>query len=285
MGIVDNGFILLQNAYRLHRIYWRYKSLKGNNKPTCPRKEGDKIVILGNGPSQKLYWEHAERFKDYKLLCMNEFPYYERERFLLAQPDYYCAVDPVATSIEGADAFGAEYLGIMREKINLFNECVTWKMSYITWADNCNFFNNPSIGRISIPHITCDDVVEHERIRLFEKNIATVNAESVSLVALFFALVFGFEEIALFGIDFDFSIGISENNEVLGITPHSYCDKPAQVPIRDGRGEHWIYEVYEGVATVHREFVMLRRFANYRNAKVINYNPKSLVDAFEKKRL
>lgn len=285
MKLLKRLFKKVEQKYIYFRAVKQYKKLKRSTNIALPRKEGDKLVILGNGPSQKLFWENKEKFKDYKILCMNEFPVFEKEKFISIKPDYYCAIDPVATNLEKAQKYSEEYYDILKKKIELFNNDITWDFGYITWSDADFIFDNRNIRKIGIPRIVCDKLSFDKKIKLFSKNMATVNCETVAELAVFFGITFGFEEICIFGVDCDFQIHVDEKNEIKAAVFHSYSEKAEYRSIRGQLKNHYLYEIYEGYAILFKEFVLLRKYAEKRNVKVYNYNVESMVDAFEKKKI
>lgn len=270
-----------EQKYIYYSVLHKYKKLQGTSKPAIPYDAGEKLVILGNGPSQKLFWENRERFKNYKILCMNEFPVFEKDKFILARPDYYCAIDPVAVSVERAKQV-KNYDKIMEEKISIFNNEISWDMGYVTWSESDDIYDNHYIRKIGIPRITCDKLNNDDKIQLFSQNMATVNAENVAEIAVFFGITFGFREIAIFGVDLNFSISVNEKMGAYFLNCYSYNNHLEAGSVRQDGMHHWVYEAYESLAVMHREFVVLRYYSEKKGVKIYNFSAESMLDAFEK---
>lgn len=278
MGIMKT-LVSLGEMY--NTMLYDVQNIIHGTKPTKPEVMGNKIVVLGNGPSQDLFLENRNDFEGYDVLCVNSFPQYNEKDFFSIKPRFYCAVDSMLTNESVARKTGRldEYTEIRR----IF-EIVNWKMSIITWNGIDFGIENSNIDVIKINRNVCMDIPYPRREKLYRKNRAMIVTESVAVPAVFFAIIFGFQDIALFGIDHDDfkEIAFDDSNELYINTWHAYNkEKPDCCKIRGG-GEHFMYEVFEGYAKVFKAYVECRKLADSVNCHIVNYNYKSYVDAFEK---
>lgn len=283
MGLI-NRLEALGELY--YTIITEKKNAQKGIKTTTPYSLGDKIVVLGNGPSQNLFLKNRKDFTGYDILCVNSFPQYSEKEFFEIKPRYYCTVDPVMIDEERARQTGKreseEYIGIRKVL-----KKVDWNLSIVTW--NTNEFNiaNPYINEIKLNTNVCLKMAFRRRKKLYLENRAMMRSETVAIPALFFSIVFGFKEIALFGIDHDDfkNIEFDDSGEVYTYAWHAYDkDKPAVNKIRGGVGEQFIYEVFEGYMWIFKEYLELQKLAESVQCHILNYNCKSYVDAFEKSR-
>lgn len=262
-------------------IKWNLKSRIRGEVPTKPYKMGKKIVILGNGPSQKLFWANKKNFDDYDILTMNSFPYRAKKEFFEIKPKYYCAIDPVLFDRERAEKAG--YI-LDYEEIREVFENVNWEIYLITWAENEFNIKNDYVTEIKLSRCVIESLPFFLRKTLYLKNMATMIAESVATPSILFAVIFGYQTVALFGVDHDdcIAIMIDEKNNISGETWHSYDDvKPDITKIRDENGHH-IYEIFEGYRDLFKTYLNVEQLAGSVGCRIINYNSKSYVDAFEK---
>ena len=264
-------------------IKWNLKSRIRGEVPTKPYKMGEKMVILGNGLSQKLFWENKKDFDDYDILTMNSFPYRAKKEFFEIKPKYYCAIDPVLFDRERAEKAGElmDYEGI-REEL----QKVDWEMYLITWTGVSFKINNTQIKEIHLAKPICESVNEKIKYKLSLKNFTVLRAETFALPSILFAIIFGYREVALFGIDNDTfkQIRFNEHGKIVGETWHSYDDQKADTYMLrdDPDGNHFIYEIFEGYMWMFKEYIYLHELAEYAKCNIVNFNQNSYCDAFDK---
>lgn len=260
-------------------------SLEGfanRKKITRCRNLGSKIVILGNGPSQDLYLENYGDFSSYDLLCVNYFPIYNREAFFELKPRYFCIVDPADMVEEEGRGTSAEQES---QKLWKILEQVNWQIYFITYMGMKKPIESPFIEYIYINNILYTGKKDSIKYFYYEKNFAAPRMDTVAEPAILFAILFGFKEIGLFGIDHDNfkNINFNEDDKIYAETWHAYDKKsPKIVTIRDGKTKGHIYEIFEGYMNIFRAYIELEELAKKKSVNIINYNKKSYVDAFPK---
>lgn len=287
MGHTENALKKIEEMYGyLSVVKANIHKKKNGLKYTKPRIMGDKIVVLGNGKSQQLFWDNIDRFIGYDILCVNSFICREKELFFKYKPKYYCAVDGVIFSEEKARKSGGRNVEDYYD-IRKVLESVTWKMYIVTFDIYDMDIKNKNIEFIKINQSNTQYIGKSVK-SLYKKNLATIGAESVAVTALFFSVVFGYKQIALFGVDHDNFKGLVNNinNEILMETWHSYdTNKPEYLKIRGGFGEQYIYLLFEGYTALFKSYLLVAELAKEMNAKILNYNIDSYIDAFDKVKL
>lgn len=171
---------------------------KMTNRPTDPYKIGGNVVILGNGPSLKQFLERRAEFENYDILCMNEFVSLSKDAFLREKPSYVGLCDPVYWDSDIEDT--NFYVRISRETPVILENEVTWPLKVIAPVNEKLQFTN---SNISILHMNINEYFGNsKRIKKgYVCNHAIPGVNNVGLFAIYFAITFGFDNIALFGYD------------------------------------------------------------------------------------
>ncbi len=239
---------------------------------TSPRKLGDKIVVLGNGKSQDLFWNHTEDFQDYDLLCVNFFPINCERRFFEYKPKYYCMIEPEYFETDG---FGQE-----KEKMkNVFSR-VDWPLTIVTYDNQELNFDNSNISHIKISKCRYDGEIKRLQCYLWKRNLASPLVYNIINFALFFSVVFGYKDVALFGLDFDYFkyYSIGADGKVVVNQVHIYDkNEKGDESTLDG-----MYYELLSLVIAFECFISIRYFADKEETSIINYNFHSFVDVFEK---
>ena len=193
-----------------------------------PQSLGRKIVILGNGPSATQYKLHREKFKKYDLLVVNLYPTKEPE-FWDYKPKYLCLLDPKLFDLK--DPFFNER-GHQERKIEVENlyraiEKIDWKIKIVTIGNRNLPINNTNVEYIRLVTSCCGFKIGKFETKVFFNNWAIPRAQNVINCALYFAEIFGYKEIALFGVEQDWlqTLVVDENNTLYTRCEHFYGKK------------------------------------------------------------
>lgn len=278
---INHVMMNLYDSLSMRRVFkWLSKE---NKLPTQPFKSGEKIVVLGNGPSQNLFWDNMEPFEGYELLCVNSFITNSSDLFFKVKPKYYCIIDPIYFDYSKAVATG--YAEVYKETMNVL-EKVDWDMYIITWERYDINITNKNIKQIRICSRHYLGSSKEKEYELCLQNKASFSGETVAEPAILFAIIFGFKKIALFGIDHDDfkEISFDGNGEIYISTQHAYEeDGPEICYIRGEVGNHTpIYIIFDGYAKLFKAYWDLEALAKKVGCEIINYNSNSYVDAFKK---
>lgn len=278
---------------KLRKLYFYHNILKENRQKkkngyiaTIPRKIGDKIVILANGPSQEVYWKNREKFEDYAVLCMNNFPASDAENFYQLKPEFYCAIDPDFFKPEKELKVSEEIIETVK-KTKAIIAAIDWDMQFITWDQYEPFVKSKFIHGIYLNRSQCENLDMDKRFELYSQNKGSLPAYTVFIAALFFAITFGFKEIAVFGLDFDFFKGleVDKNNDAYIVVNHygNLVDKDALWPGTEKK--RYAYELFERIVSASKACIELNEYAITKGARITNYSVNSYIEAFAKKEI
>lgn len=246
---------------------------------TKPKKMGHRIVILGNSPDADIYFKHREEFLEYDLLTVNNFPLDEK-KFMEYKPKYHCMVHPGMFD-EGKFLFNEEKNREELKKVWEILKRVDWPLYIITYAGNKLPINNNNIRLIWLAPIQYRNESTDFQKWCFYNNLCLSASQNVATAGIQFAEIFGYSEIALFGITLNRirTFFVNEKNQLLITDSHFYGIEEDSVAndtyLRQLRAE---YNMFWG-------FEECKNLALSRDITVINYSPESFVQCFEKKKL
>ncbi len=250
----------------------------GDPKPT--------LLILGNGPSlaEELpaliaHGEHLQK----DLLAVNFFA--EDAQFEVVQPAYYVLSDPM---------FFRE--NVYRARVMSFyatlNAKVSWPMTLYVQFYNPEHFDyravlpNPQI-RIVRFHTQMYRGFRGVEFRLFQRGLGSANFGTVVQVGVYAALLLGYKRIELLGVDHTLLDGLSVDveNRLCRTISHYYDTQPAVPQPIFQKVPHAPYTMaiyLAEVAELFRGHEVLRDYAAWRGARIINRTRGSMIDAYER---
>ena len=247
------------------------------------------VMVLGNGPSlkedlPKIIERGDHLHKD--LMCVNYFA--EDPLFATLRPKYYVLSDP---------KFFRQ--NVQQERIMRFyktlNERVTWQMNLYVQYYNPEHFDyrkvlpNPNI-RIIPFHTQVYHGFQNLEFWLFDRGLGSANYGTVVQVCEYVALVLGYKQVELFGVDHTLLNGlcVDEHNRLCRVDAHYYDDKPAEptpmyqnVPHRPYTMTVYLTELAE----LFRGHEVLRDYAEHCGARIINRTHQSMIDAYDREPL
>ena len=125
-----------------YRLRWRTAYVKSNKSAKKLDVSGEKIIIVGNGPSTAEFDFDKYAGQGYNFLCVNFFAC-DEEKFQELKPKYYCIVDPIFYGMLSRPPNKEEAEKIAKLKIAL--ESVDWEMTFVQLEEQEPFFNNSNI--------------------------------------------------------------------------------------------------------------------------------------------
>ena len=249
-------------------------------KNSKPQKMGNKIVILGNGNSAVDYKNNQKLFSDYDLLVSNYYPIKEND-FWKFKPKYLCLFDPKFFAPDGVF-----YTDLHRSQANDLKglkdalEKVDWDLKIITRVGNVLKINNDKIEYIYLSKSISNFNVGKLNRFLFKNNIAIPNSQNVVIGALYFAEVFGYTEIALFGVEQNWlqNLYVDKHNLLWVENQHFYGTTKVKVnaTYRDEMKD--MVEIFDG-------FNFSAKIAKFYNIRIVNYATESYLQSFDKIKL
>lgn len=252
------------------------------------------IAVLANGPSLKeviANLETAPEFKDCDFIVMNLFAL--EPKFRLIKPQHYCLSDPM---------FYQDYqprLNDIKKMFDIFQNNVDWEMNlYLSFPSEKQYkmflryskLTNPMIRIVKANLIDYDG---YERFRNFYYNsgYCMPRVGTVANLAIYIAILNGYKDIKLYGVDHDFflSWAINDNNELCAKEVHFYQNENEVKlkPIIDtisGKGTIKIATYLWILSVWFKSHEDLSKFANYKNAEIINMTKGSMIDSYKRKK-
>lgn len=261
----------LQEKRRFGNYQFQYKSLH----------KGEIVNILANGPSLNeeigvLLKNHTDLSNS---LVVNFFV--ESDLFLQIKPKFYCLADP---------GYNVERLITQREidTFNTLNCDVTWPMTLFVWKKGekmiSEYISNPNIKIVSLSILKFEGF-EACRYKCYKKGIAVPSYVNVTIMALYALLNLGYSTIYLYGVDHSFlaGLGVNDNNRLCIVDKHFYGIEKYEFGPKPN-GSLWTMKdfVYDKYLTFVEHEVM-RGYADYLGAQIINCTKDSWIDAYVRK--
>ena len=239
---------------------------------TKPKKLGEKIVLLGNGPSLKNFMEYRKEFESYDKLVVNFFPI-KSDKFDEIRPRYLCLLDPMFFT--DARYKHPKY----KEIIELYEklEKVEWDLYIVTRAGYSLPIENPNIKYIKIAASESFGVESTSGIRYFKKNRMVVPCQNVLLAALNFAIMFEYKQIGLVGVEQNWmqTLVVDQQNDLYTQENYFY-----------GRQNIKLNATYESelwdVLRTMKAYRILSIVAETLKVEILNYAPMSYLQYFRK---
>lgn len=256
-----------------------YKLMKNiRQKSTKVSTLGKNIAILGNGPSNRIFKEHYEEFKDYDLCVVNFYPI-KSDDFFTFKPRYLCMIDPGLFNIETK----REVVGDIKELANDVNNLmdvlnkVDWKLNIIVQGNKEMPIHNNNITYIRLAGANDDKFKSKFSLWLYKKNRLVMSSQNVINFAISFAEIFGYSKIALFGLEQNFlqTLVVDESNNLYFDVQHFYKNKALELKAS------YLSEIKDVVNSLE-EFKKEAEIAEMLGIDICNYTPNSYVQYFRK---
>lgn len=258
--------------------------------------KGGKAYVLVNGPSLK------KTFDDYdKGICkFDDNSFFVNlspldSHFFVIKPKHFCLSDPM---------FYQDYLPkkeAIRKMYNLLEEKVDWDMYvYLCFPHKYEYDKILKYSGIKNPHIKfvfmnrkhCSNLNSKWRNWLYEKGWFMPEDGTIANTAIYIALIEGYKEIELYGADHNMFLefAVNDNNELCSYDTHYYDNgKPSMKVFKNtcsSEDKAWrVHEYMYVLYIMFRSHDLLRQFADYLGAKVINCTPGSMIDSYERKKI
>lgn len=244
------------------------------------------MVILGNGPSlagdlPRLVGRREYASKDF--MAVNYFAL--DERFTTVRPAYYVLSDPMFFR-------DSAYRDRVAELYRALNEKVAWPMNLYVQYYNPERFDyraalpNPNI-RIVRFHSQMYSGFRCLEFRLFRRGLGSANFGTVVQVGEYVALLLGYRSIELYGVDHTLLDGlcVDDGNRLCRADRHYYDAEPRAPQPVYMKVPHVPYtmSVYLAeVAELFRGHEVLRDYAAWLGARIVNRTRGSMIDAYER---
>ena len=244
------------------------------------------MVIFGNGPSlagdlPRLVERREYASKDF--MAVNYFAL--DERFTTVRPAYYVLSDPMFFR-------DSAYRDRVAELYRALNEKVAWPMNLYVQYYNPERFDyraalpNPNI-RIVRFHSQMYSGFRCLEFRLFRRGLGSANFGTVVQVGEYVALLLGYRSIELYGVDHTLLDGlcVDDGNRLCRADRHYYDAEsraPQPVYMKVPHVPYTMSVYLAEVAELFRGHEVLRDYAAWLGARIVNRTRGSMIDAYER---
>jgi hypothetical protein len=255
-------------------------------------KRGNKIIILGNGPSlNDTLRKSQQAIRKEDLLCVNAFSL--AKEYTELQPRYYVIADPQfwrSNPIEGVNDYCDSIINAVVEK-------TTWPLTLFAPYDACRYlhkghvlFSNLNIKIIFYNKTTVRGFNWFSHF-CYKRQLGMPRPQNVLVPSIMLALNMGYKEVYITGADHSWHETLEVNNEnILCIKQFHFYEKDETIelkPIRDvftGR-QFFIHQQFESLVITFKNYHIIEHYAKSIGIKIYNASAKSFIDAFERKML
>ena len=254
------------------------------NKITKPCTMGTKLLILATAPCVKNYFEKEsvrQQFKDYDIACINYMLYYSKKEVFQIKPKYFVLMDP---------CFYQEYVVSPNEppipsykEIAKILEEVDWDCYIVTTVFADFAIKNPHVHYI---RLSCFSTTYKKwKLPILKANYVNLGYYNVIQGALFFAIVFGYKDVAMMGCPYK-PLNTSMTEEGLHVVEHMhyYDTSPYEytIPYEElhSREEGFFMRLNRRGYLSSRCLWDIKKLADNQGCNILNYSEDSRIDAF-----
>ncbi len=275
----------VQSAVTLLRL-----PVLGGRPSPVPFTSREELVILGNGPSLKLFLEnHSDALKGKETMAVNMFVH--TEAFDKIKPEYYVFNTPEFWLPDVDDVY--------KEKSRNFFETLARKTKhpmfffipvgakrYRFWQDilkenphlKIRFFNTvPVEGYTWFRHF------------LYDNHLGMPRPHNVLIPSLMLAVWMKKKRVYLTGADHNWfkELFVAGDNTVYLTQKHFYDAQTAKPETMNylGKGRRKMYQILEKWYYAFRSYHDIEAYARKRGVGIVNWTPGSFIDAFEREKL
>lgn len=215
------------------------------------------------------------------------------EHFLRIKPKHMCFADAMFYRDYGPKKKD------VKKTFSIINERVDWDMNiymcYNTSAECDKFMEysqikNPHIHFMRMNRLPCDNWDSKYWNKLLSSGYFMPTVGSVGNVALHVALLCGYKEIELYGVDHNqfLEFCVNDDNQLCSLDSHFYENdsKPKMKPVvstwNAKERQRRISEYMVTLLMMFRGHEMHAQWAKYLGARILNCTPNSMIDSFDR---
>lgn len=250
------------------------------SRPPRASKAGDKIIILGNGPSlRQTVGENIDTLRAMPSVAVNFMA--NTPEFEQIKPDYYVLADPLFFS-------GTEHENVASLWRNLAR--VRWPMCLCVprkmLAKTKKLLSEaPSVKIVPFNFVGAEGFGRLENV-LYSSRLAMPRPRNVLIPAIMIAISAGYSEIWLCGADHSWleTVRVTDANHVVSVQPHFYADSSKELKRSEEeyRGLH-LHDILMSFYIAFSAYHRIKRYAESRGIRIYNATPGSYIDAFPRK--
>lgn len=244
--------------------------------------KGEKLIIMGNGPSLRRNIEEDTAFlRDSRTMAVNFAA--NADEFSLLRPDFYILADPHFFEGKETDAN-------VRRLFERLDQLVDWDMTLFIPSSR----DVSSLG-LHNAHIAVErfNAIGVEGFRWLEN--AAFNSgrgmprpRNVLIPAIMVGISLGFREIYIIGADHTWTrtLEVDSDNCVISVQPHFYKDNnEEQVRVKSVYRNVCLHEILLSMHLAFKSYHTIARYAEDKGIRIFNSTPDSFIDAFPRKKL
>lgn len=261
-------------------------------KPYRKAKRDNAAVILANGPSLKDFLKNlAEKMKQYSgadFFVVNDFV--NDAAFSVLKPRHYVLSDPLFFWDTVYKERGHKVMDAIGEKANwqmfLYIPYIYLKSDYLLPVKENK--NVTIIGFHSLHYAGLESL----RHFYYKRGLGNGEFGSVVINAIYAALILGYKDIQLYGVDHTFFDGlfVDQNNVFCHKEEHFYTQevklKPMLCHYFKGETRNYTVSYYlQEKASIFEGHEVMERFSRSIGARILNCTGCSMIDAYERKEI
>lgn len=241
----------------------------------------NKLCLLGNGPSFSLIEKHINEFNEFDFCAVNLSV--NTDLFFTLKPKMLVMVDMIFWKQPELDKLKCFWENIQRINWDIqifipynFPSEMKNKLVKNRNITVCRYANNSWEPETKLAKAL--------KLWLYKKGVVSPNCSNVSIAAIYSAILSGYKEINLLGVEHSWmrDIRVNQNNEVILIDRHYYGNSEQVWRDYDGNPIKLIDFVGSQLVTF-TSHMYLRDFAEYMHVKIINRTEDSYIDSYDKK--
>lgn len=267
------------------KLYESVKSLAktiihSHRKCFSLKNEGDRLIILGNGPSlNETIEKYRDKLAESPLMAVNFAA--NSDIFKELKPRYYVLADPHFFKIteDSSVVTLRKNLGAVDWKMTLFLPHSARKTEWAKSLANIDIAYYNAVGAEGFDFLT--DL-------LYRNQLAMPRPRNVLIPSIMIGIWLGYKEIIITGADHSWmkTLSVDEENRVVSIQPHFYKDNDKELKrIRQDYSEIALHQIIHSFFVAFRAYHDIRRYADAKGISIYNATPESFIDAFERKSL
>lgn len=275
-SIADSASAFLMSAVEslISIVKLAVQSHKSHISPLMRR--GDKLIIMGNGPSLRYAIEHhSDILIGTPLLAVN-FAANTPEFFRL-RPEFYVLADGVFLEK------GSQHPNVVRLHNNLNK--VDWPLTLFVPFENTGVIPGNQNRNITVVRFNLIGVDGFQFLcdKAFKSGRGMPRPRNVLIPSLMIALWMGYKEIYLAGADHSWTktLEVDDTNRVVTIQPHFYEEDEAEKRrVKSVYENVKMHDILESFRIAFHSYFEIKRFAASLGATIYNATPGSFIDAF-----
>lgn len=275
-------------------MIWGMHKLAFQKKVTKPMNYGSgSILVVATGPSSNRFWE-SERYrtnwreKSYDFCLINDSFFKYKDIVFRLKPKFYCIMDSYYFDRKCTTPDQNERFRSSKENRKLLNS-VDWELTLIVPSSvSLEWLDNPMIKIIRLNSVAYNRDDLRCRFSFYKKNWMNPGRNNVVQAALYFAITFGYKQIALLGGEFSFwrNVYLNKDRHVIQEIEHCYkADKVERIYDMDedygGHREGTMSTYLACLSQTYAIYSYIREYADMMGAHIVNYSDGTMIESFE----